>query len=48
MRQGQKRSAEQFVLKLRHIDIRTAQGKSLALACKAAEISEQSYHRWRS
>ena len=24
-----------------------AQGKSLALACKEAEISEQSYYRWR-
>jgi transposase-like protein len=24
-----------------------AQGKSLALACKEAELSEQSYYRWR-
>jgi hypothetical protein len=47
MRRGQKRSAEQVVLKLRQIEVQTAQGKSLALACKEAEISEQSYYRWR-
>jgi transposase-like protein len=29
------------------IEVQTAQGKSLALACKEAEISEQSYYRWR-
>jgi putative transposase len=47
MRRGQKTSAEQVVLKLRQIEVQTAQGKSLALACKQAEISEQSYYRWR-
>ena len=47
MRQGQKTSAEQVVLTLRQIEVQTAQGKSLALACKDAEISEQSYYRWR-
>ena len=47
MRRGQKTSADQVVLKLRQIEVQTAQGKSLALACKEAEISEQSYHRWR-
>ncbi|CAO4157341.1 hypothetical protein DHODJN_26235 [Methylorubrum extorquens] len=41
MRRGQKTSAEQVVLKLRQIEVQTAQGKSLALACKEAEISEQ-------
>jgi putative transposase len=39
-------SAEQVVLKLPQIEVQTAQGKSLALACTEAEISEQSY-RWR-
>ncbi len=34
-------SAEQIVAKLRQIEIQLAQGKSLALACKEAEISEQ-------
>jgi hypothetical protein len=47
MKRGQKTSAEQIVLKLRQIEVQTAQGKSLALACKDAEISEQSYYRWR-
>ncbi|WIU39927.1 hypothetical protein KQ926_00545 [Methylorubrum extorquens] len=43
MRRGQRPSAEQVVLKLRQIEVQTAQGKSLALACKEAEISEQSF-----
>ena len=34
-------SAEQIVAKLRQIEIQMAQGKSLALTCKEAEISEQ-------
>ena len=47
MRRGQKTNAEQVVLKLRQIEVQTAQGKGLALACREAEISEQSYYRWR-
>ena len=47
MRRRQKTNAEQVVLKLRQIEVQTAQGKSLALACREAEISEQSYYRWR-
>ena len=47
MRRGQKSSAEQIVLKLRQVEVQTARGKSVALACKEAEISEQSYYRWR-
>ena len=47
MRRGQKTNAEQVVLKLRQIEVQTAQGKSLALACREAEISEQSYYRRR-
>ncbi len=34
MRRGQKASAEQIVLKLRQIEVQTAQGKSVAVACK--------------
>ena len=41
-------SAEQIVASLRQIEVQMAQGKSLALACKEAEISEQSYYRWRN
>ncbi|CAA2154415.1 IS3 family transposase ISMdi3 [Methylorubrum aminovorans] len=47
MKRGQKAGAEQVVLKLRQIEVQTAQGKSLAIACREAEISEQSYYRWR-
>ena len=47
MKRGQKTRPDQVVLMLRQIEVQTAQGKSLALACKEAEISEQSYYRWR-
>ena len=47
MKQDQKTGAGQVVLKLRQIEVQTAQGKSLAIACREAEISEQSYYRWR-
>jgi hypothetical protein len=47
MKRCQKAGAEQVVLKLRQIEVQTAQGKSLAIACREAEISEQSYYRWR-
>jgi transposase-like protein len=32
---------------LRQIEVQLAQGKSLALACKEAGVSEQSDYRWR-
>ena len=35
------------MLKLRQIEVQTAQGKSVAVACKEAEVSEQSTYRWR-
>ena len=38
MRRGEKTNAEQVVLKLRQIEVQTAQGKSLALACRQAQI----------
>ena len=47
MKRGQRPSAEQVVLKLRQIEVQTAQGKSIAVACKEADVSEQSYYRWR-
>jgi transposase-like protein len=40
-------SSEQIIAKLRQIEVHLAQGKSVALACKDAAISEQSYFRWR-
>ena len=47
MPRGRKVSPEQIVMMLRQIEVLVAQGKSLALACKEAGISEQSYYRWR-
>ncbi|SFL75676.1 hypothetical protein SAMN05192568_10105 [Methylobacterium pseudosasicola] len=41
MKRGQKGGGEQVLLKLRQIEVQTAQGKSLALACKEVEMSEQ-------
>ncbi len=39
--------SEQIIAKLRQIEVQLAQGKNIALACKDAAISEQSYFRWR-
>ena len=47
MPRGRKVSPEQVVVMLRQIEVQTGQGKSLAVACKEASISEQSYDRWR-
>ena len=44
---GKRFSPEQIVVTLRQIEVQLAQGKSLALACKEAGLSEQSYYRWR-
>jgi putative transposase len=38
---------EQIVAKLRQIEVLMAAGKAAALACKEADISEQTYYRWR-
>jgi len=40
-------SAEQIVAKLREVEVLMAHGKTVALACKEAGISDQSYFRWR-
>jgi putative transposase len=40
-------AAEQIVTKLRQIEVMQGQGKSIAAACKEAEITEQSYYRYR-
>lgn len=39
--------SEQIIAKLRQIEAQLAQGKCIALACKDAAISEQSYYQWR-
>ena len=40
-------SAEQIVTLLRQIEVATAQGKTISIACREAGISDQSYFRWR-
>lgn len=39
--------AEQIVTLLRQIEVSVSSGKSTQIACREAEISEQSYYRWR-
>ena len=39
--------AEQIVTKLRQIEVLQGQGKMIAMACKEAGMTEQSYYRWR-
>ncbi len=41
-------SAEQIVTKLRQIEVLQAQGKTIAVACREAGTTEQSYYRWRN
>jgi putative transposase len=38
---------EQIVMLLRQIEVGTSQGKSVAIVCREAGISHQSYYRWR-
>jgi len=40
-------SPEQIVMLLRQIEVATAQGKSIPVACREAGISDQSFYRWR-
>ena len=41
MARGKRFNPEQIIATLRQIEVQLAQGKSLALACKDAGISEQ-------
>ena len=38
---------EQIISKLREAEILLSQGKSVSVACKHIEVSEQTYYRWR-
>ena len=40
-------SPEQIITKLREAEIYLGQGRTVKEACKAIEISEQTYYRWR-
>jgi transposase-like protein len=47
MPRGRRLGAEQIVTKLRQIEVLQGQGKNIAVACKEAGTTEQSYYRWR-
>ena len=38
---------EQIIIKLREIEVLSSQGKTIAEAARQAEITEQTYYRWR-
>jgi putative transposase len=40
-------TTEQIIVKLREIEILCGQGKTIAEAVRQAEITEQTYYRWR-
>jgi len=40
-------TAEQIVNKLRQVDVELSQGASIATACKASGVTDQTYYRWR-
>ena len=40
-------TTEQIIVKLREIEVLCGQGKTIAEAVRMAEISEQTYYRWR-
>ncbi len=40
-------TAEQIVNKLRQADVELSKGATIALACKAIGVTEQTYYRWR-
>ena len=47
MARRKKHSPEQVVNLLRQVEVAVANGKTTSLACKEAEITEQTYYRWR-
>jgi len=47
MARGRKHTPEQVVNLLRQIEVAVANGKTTAQGCKEAEITEQTYYRWR-
>ncbi len=40
-------SAEQIVSKLRQADVELGKGRTVPEVCRAIEISQQTYYRWR-
>ena len=40
-------TVEQIIIKMREIEVLCGQGKTIAEAARQAEITEQTYYRWR-
>lgn len=38
---------DQVITKLREAEVRISRGETVAQACKAIEVTEQTYYRWR-
>ena len=38
---------DQIITKLREAEVRISRGETVAQACKAIEVTEQTYYRWR-
>ena len=47
MARNKRHSAEEIVNKLRQADVELSKGSSIAQACKAIGITDQTYYRWR-
>jgi putative transposase len=45
---GKKHRPEQIIKKLREADTLLAADKTIGQVCQALEVSEQTYHRWRT
>jgi putative transposase len=45
---GRRHTPEQVVRKLREADRLLGEGQELPEVCKVLEVSEATYHRWRS
>ena len=48
MSKRKKHTPEQVIAKLREADVALSQGATIAEVCKRLEVSEQTYHRWRT
>ena len=44
---GKRFTPEQIISKLREAEIRLAQGTNVPEVCRALEVSEQTFYRWR-
>ena len=45
---GKKHRPEQIIKKLREADAMLSADKTIGQVCQALEVSEQTYHRWRT